>query len=167
MPRRFLPLLRNHLDPLTRAWVDAIYADRRTDLASILSFRELVEHVPDILEELAHLLDAGADSEETAEGARRCRGLAQARFQQGVLIDEVARELMLLRDTLSEFLWQQAQGTAGAEARELRDELRQTASFFDEMIAQAILVYAASLRPVVPTRGSVWPPPRRGRRGRT
>jgi hypothetical protein len=166
MPRRFLPLLRNHLDSLTRAWVDSIYADRRTDLASILSFRELIEHVPEITEELASLLDAAAGAAEAAEGARRCRALAHARFQQGVLIDEVARELMLLRDTLGEFLWQQASGGGGAEARELRDALRLTNSFFDEMIAQAILVYAASLRPVVPTRGSVWPP-RRGRRERS
>jgi hypothetical protein len=165
MPRRFLPVFRKHLDPLTRSWVDAVYAERRTDLASILSFRELVEHIPDITEELARLLDAGAGDSEVEEGARRCRVLAQARFQQGVLIDEVARELMLLRKTLSEFLWQQAPELALTEPRDMRDALRLTAEFFDEMIAQAILVYAASLRPVVPTRTSVWPPPRRGRRG--
>jgi len=166
MPRRFLPLFRKHLDPLTRAWVDSVYAERRTDLASILSFRELVECVPDITEELAGLLDEGAGAAEASEAARRMRGLAQARFQQGVLIDEVARELMLLRNTLSEFLWQQAPALALTDAREMRDALRVVADFFDELIAQAILVYAASLRPVVPTRGSVWPPPRRGRRGR-
>ena len=166
MPRRFLPILRKHLDSLTRAWVDSVYADRRTDLASILSFRELVEHVPEIMEELASLLDAGAGVTEAEECARRCRGLAQTRFQQGVLIDEVARELMLLRKLLSEFFWQQAPELALTEPREMRDAQRLTAEFFDELIAQAILVYAASLRPVVPTRGSVWPPPRRDRRGR-
>src|SRR5215212_1124407 len=107
MPRRFLPILRKHLEQLTRAWVDSVYADRRTDLASILSFRELVEHVPEIIEELAALLDAGAGADEAQEGAHRCRDLSRARFQQGVLIDEVARELMLLRNTLSDFLWQQ------------------------------------------------------------
>ena len=167
MPRRFLPFLRKHLDPLTRAWVDAVYAERRTDLASILSFRELVEHVPDIVEELAGLLDASASEQETEECARRCRRLAQARFQQGVLIDEVARELMLLRNTLGEFLWQNAPELALTEPREMRDAQRLTNGFFDELIAQAILVYAASLRPVVPTRASVWPPPRRGRGDRT
>lgn len=166
MPRRFLPHVRSNLEQLTRVWADAVYADRRTDLASILSFRELVEHVPEITDELAGLLDAGADGREVEEGARRCRGLAQTRFQQGVLIDEVARELMFLRNTLSEFLWQQAPVLALNEPREMRDAQRLTADFFDELIAQAILVYAASLRPVVPTRGSVWPPPRRGRRDR-
>jgi hypothetical protein len=165
MPRRFSSLFRQHLDHFTRAWVDEIYADRRTDLATLLTFRELVEHVPDIFDELAFLLDERADEEELCEGARRLRGFAQTRFQQGALIDEVARELMLLRDTLLEFLWGEAGG--GASAVEtvawLHDALRRSCLFFDELIAQAILVYAVSLRPVVPTRGSVWPPPHRRR----
>jgi hypothetical protein len=163
MPRRFSSLFRQRLDHLTRAWVDDVYADRRTDLATLLTFRELVEHVPELLDELAYLLDERADEEEICEGARRLRGYTQTRFQQGVLIDEVARELMLLRDTLFEFLWQETHGGGEADAAGLRGALRRSRLFFDEMIAQAILVYAASLRPVVPTRGSMWPPPRRRR----
>ena len=167
MPRRFSSLFRQSLDHLTRAWVDEVYADRRTDLATLLTFRELVEHVPDILDELAYLLDERADGEEICEGARRLRGFAQTRFQQGALIDEVARELMLLRDTLFEFLWEEGHGGPEAEAAAwMRDALRRSGLFFDELIAQTILVYAVSLRPVIRTRGSVWPPPRRRRGSR-
>ena len=164
MPRRFSSLFRQHLDPLTRVLVDAVYADRRTDLATLLTFRELVDHVPDLLDELAYLLDERADEEEICDGARRLRGYPQTRFQQGVLIDEVARELMLLRDALCEFLWQETKGGAELDATGLHGALRRTCLFFDELIAETILVYAVSLRPVVPTRGSVWPPPRRRRR---
>ena len=163
MPRRFSSLFRQHLDPFTRAWADEVYADRRTDLATLLTFRELVEHVPEVLEELGWLLDERADAEEICEGARRLRVYARVRFQQGVLIDEVARELMLLRGTLWEFLWQEARAFADEDARVLREALRRAELFFDELLAEAILVYASSLRPVVPTRGSVWPPPRRRR----
>ena len=163
MPRRFSSLLRQHLDPFTRAWVDEVYADRRTDLATLLTFRELVVHLPEVLEELGRLLDECADAEEICEGARHLRGYPRVRFQQGVLIDEVARELMLLRDTLCEFLWQEAGGGTEEDSRVLHDALRRAGIFFDEMVAQAILVYASSLRPVVPTRGSVWPPPHRRR----
>ena len=163
MPRRFSSLFRQHLDPFTRAWADEIYADRRTDLATLLTFRELVEHVPEVLEELGGLLDERADAEELCEGARRLRGFARVRFHQGVLIDEVARELMLLRDTLCEFLWQEAGGLTDDDERVLHDALRRAGIFFDELVAQVILVYASSLRPIVPTRGSVWPPPRRRR----
>jgi len=163
MPRRFSSLFRQRLDHLTRAWVDEIYADRRTDLATLLTFRELVEHIPDLLDELAYLLDERADEEEICEGARRLRGYPQTRFQQGALIDELARELMLLRDTLCESLWQEVPGGTEADAPGLHDALRRSWLFFDELIAQAILVYAVSLRPVIPTRGSIWPPPRRRR----
>jgi len=164
MPLRFSTLLRQHLDPFTRAWVDAVYADRRTDLSTLLTFRELIEYVPDFLEELSRLLDERASAEEIADAARRLRGFAQARFQQGVLVDEVARELMLLRDALCELLWQEAPTVVDADMLMLHDALRRAQLFFDELIAQAILVYAASLRPVVPTRGSLWPPPGRRRK---
>jgi hypothetical protein len=163
MPRRFSSLFRQHLDPLTHAWVDEIYRERRTDLATLLTFRELVAHVPEVLDELAYLLDERAGVEEISEAARRLRGFAQTRFQQGALIDEVARELMLLRDTLWEFLWQRAPAVLGDDVGGLHDALRRVNFFFDELIAEAILVYAVSLRPVIPTRGSVWPPPRRRR----
>ena len=163
MPRRFSSLFRQSLDHLTRAWVDEVYADRRTDLATLLTFRELVEHVPEVLEELGGLLDARADDVALCEGARRLRGFARVRFQQGVLIDEVARELMLFRSTLCEFLWQEARGSADEDARALHDALQRVEIFFDELVTETILVYASSLRPVVPTRGSVWPPPRRRR----
>src|SRR5215212_10479296 len=142
MPRRFSSLFRQQLDPFTRAWADEVYADRRTDLATLLTFRELIEHVPDILEELGGLLDERATPEEVCEGARRLRGYARVRFQQGVLIDEVARELMLLRGTLCEFLWQEAGGPTEDDERVLHDALRRAGIFFDELVAQVILVYA-------------------------
>src|ERR1044072_2176615 len=103
MPRRLSSLFRQQLDPFTGAWAAQVYAERRTDLATLLTFRELVEHVPEVLEELGHLLDERADPEEICEGARSLRGYARVRFQQGVLIAEVARGLMLLRGTLWAF----------------------------------------------------------------
>ena len=157
----FSTLFREHADALILAWTDAVYADRRTDLSVILSYRELVEHVPELLEELGVMLDEGTGYEEMVEATRRLRFHAQARFQQGCLIDEVARELFLLRDALNDFLWREVSNAAGGETNQLRDALRRTDVFIDELVSQTILVYAASLRPNVPTRTSTWPPPRR------
>jgi hypothetical protein len=163
MPGCFTPLFREQTDALTRAWADSVYADRRTDLPVLLSYRELVEHLPELLAELSRLLDDESSYEEILEATRGLRFHAQVRFQQGCLIDEVARELFLLRDALNDFLWREGFEAAGEDVRKLREALRRTNVFLDELLSQAILIYAATLRPNVPTRTSTWPPPRRRR----
>ena len=136
--RRFATLFRQRLDLFARAWVDEIYADGRTDLATILSAREMVEHLPEVFDELGYLLDERAGPDEIAAAAPRLRCLAQARFQQGVLIDEVARELMLLRDALCEFLWEEGPFVVEGDVRELRAALRRTRLFCDEYVTKPI-----------------------------
>lgn len=161
MPERFTPLFRQQTDALTRKWVDGVYADRRTELATLLTYRQLVEHLPELFDELARVIDAQASYSEILEAVRRLRFHAQVRFQQGVLIDEVARELIILRDVLNDFLWRNGLGVTEGDIWELRDALRRFQTFVDELLAQTVLIYAASLRPNVQTRTSTWPPPRR------
>lgn len=165
MPERFETLIVKHEDAITRAWADRIYADSRTGLSTVLSYEQLVDPLPDLLEELARALDLGAGERELADMARRLRAYAQVRFYQGVLIDEVARELMTFREVFEDFLWREAFAVTSAEdLRRIRGALRRANRFVDEMLVQAVLIYAASLRPPVETRGSVWPPPPRRRR---
>jgi hypothetical protein len=160
----FASLFREHEDVLVREWVDDVYADRRTDLPTLLSYRELIDSVPEVLDELARVLDSGAEGRAIAEAARRLRSHALVRFQQGCLIDEVARELMLLRKVLTEFLWRAGLGVMEGDLWELRVAVRRTDTFVDELIADSIVVYAASLRPPVRTRTPNWPPALRRRR---
>lgn len=161
MPERFALLFRQHTDDLTRAWVDRLYADRRTHLPELLSYRQLIEHLPELFEELGLALDASASYKEIFEAASRLRFHAQARFQFGCLIDEVARELIILRGVINEFLWRDGLSVAEGDIRQLRDALRRSDAFIDELIVQTVLIYASSLRPNVRTRTSTWPPPRR------
>lgn len=161
MPEGFTTLFRQHAESLISEWAEAVYSDRRTALPVIVSYRELVEYLPELFEELASLLDASALYEDMIEGALRMRFHAQVRFQQGCLIDEVARELFLLRDVLNRFLWREGFEAADGDVWKMREALRRANVFIDEMLSQLILVYASSLRPNIPTRTSVWPPPRR------
>lgn len=161
MPSVYGPLFSQRLDSITHAWVDEIYAERRTDLPNLLSFHELVAFVPEICDEAARLIDEEATDGEIVAAARAARAHAQTRFHQGVLLDEVARELTLLREILNEFLWREGLPEAGGGLGELAAALRRANRFLDELITQAVLIYAASLRPCVPTRDAVWPPPRR------
>lgn len=166
MPERFEILVRNHQDAITRAWADRVYADRRMGQATLLSYEQLVDHLPDMLRELALLIDAGADMREIIETVRRLRSFAQVRFYQGALIDEVARELILFRQVFEDFLWREAFAVTDEDCRLLRRALRRLNRFVDEMLMQTVLIYAASWRPPVETRSSVWPPPKRRRTDR-
>ena len=157
----FVSLFREHEDALVVAWVDAVYADQRTDLPSLLSYRQLVDSVPEILEELGCLLEERASGREIEEATLNLRTHAQVRFQQGCLIDEVARELMLLRLVLTDFLWREGVRVMEGDLWELRDAVRRTDAFLDDLIAQAIIVYAASMRPPARTRTPSWLPARR------
>jgi hypothetical protein len=163
MPERYATLLRQHEAALVRAFVDVIYTDRRTDLPALLSYHQLVDYLPEIFDELARVLDVAALDSEIGEAVRPLRVHSQARFQQSCLIDEVARELIILRHVLIDFLWREGTVATEGDIRELRDALRRTDRFVDELLAQALLIYAASLRPQVRTRTSHWPPPRRRR----
>ena len=139
MPQNFVTLVREHEESIVRAWVDGMYAEQRTEMPAVLSYGQLVDHLPDTLQEIASALD------------------------QGALIDEVARELIIFRRVFNDFLWREGFSATEGDIRELRDALRRADRFVDELLAQVVVVYAASLRPPVATRTTVWPPPRRRR----
>ena len=163
MPQKFTMLVRENEESIVRAWVDGMYAEPRTETPSILSYEQLVDHLPDTLQELAQALDEGATDAEISAATHRLRAHPQVRFHQGVLIDEVARELMIFRGVFNDFLWREGFNATEGDLRELRDALMRADRFVDELLAQVVVVYAASLRPPVGTRTSVWPPPRRRR----
>jgi len=161
MPDRFTVLIRKHEESIIRSFADEIYNDRRTDLALTLSYEQLINFLPDFLDDLARLLDAMAADDEMIETARRLRSHAQVRFHQGVLLDEVARELTVFRRVFSDFLCRESVGKTQEDALKMCAALCLANRFVDELIVQAMVIYAASMRPPVKTKNSVWPPPRR------
>ncbi|HWT01622.1 MAG TPA: RsbRD N-terminal domain-containing protein [Pyrinomonadaceae bacterium] len=163
MSQNFTTLVLEHEESIVSAWVDGMYAEPRTEVPAVLSYGQLVDHLPDTLQEIASALDQGATDAEILEATRRLRAYPQVRFHQGALIDEVARELIIFRRVFNDFLWREGFTATEGDLRELRDALRRADRFVDELLAQVVVVYAASLRPPVATRTSVWPPPRRRR----
>ncbi|HWW74386.1 MAG TPA: RsbRD N-terminal domain-containing protein [Pyrinomonadaceae bacterium] len=94
-------LLRNGQETIIRTWTEKVTADRRINSDSRLSYLQLVDHIPQIVEELQDALAEGrAEAPMLAEG----RNHGRQRWQQGYELKEVVRELTLLRATLVEFL---------------------------------------------------------------
>src|SRR3954471_23446850 len=106
--RSFASVVRQGEARIVRRWVEQLYQDQRTELSSFLTYEQLIEHIPEIIEFVALSLEEEYDSSEIADGVRGLRSFAQVRFYQGALIDEVARELMLLRQVITDLICQEA-----------------------------------------------------------
>jgi hypothetical protein len=94
-------LLKNGRETIVRTWTEKVAADRRVSSDERLSYLQLVDHIPQIVEELHDALaDARPEPLPLCEGREHGR----QRWRQGYELKEVVRELTLLRVTLVEFI---------------------------------------------------------------
>jgi hypothetical protein len=101
MPDDIRSLLKNGQETIVRTWTEKVTADRRVSSDERLSYLQLVDHIPQIVEELHDALGEGR-TENAA--LREGREHGRQRWQQGYELKEVVRELALLRVTLVEFI---------------------------------------------------------------
>ncbi|WP_144148394.1 sensor histidine kinase [Paraburkholderia sp. BCC1884] len=86
---------------LTERWMKAVFHDAELTEADRLTYEQLADHIPNILDEICSVLE-NQDLDQ-AEGAieRDARLHGKLRWKQGYRIDELVRELDLFRQMLS------------------------------------------------------------------
>ena len=94
-------LLKNGQETIVRTWTEKVTADRRVTSDERLSYLQLVDHIPQIVEELHEALGEGRPQ---PPGPCQGREHGRQRWRQGYELKEVVRELTLLRVTLVEFI---------------------------------------------------------------
>ena len=94
-------LLRNGQETIVRDWTEKVAADRRINSDARLSYLQLIDHIPQIVEEIQFAL---VGERREGELLRQGREHGRQRWRQGYELKEVVRELTLLRATLVEFL---------------------------------------------------------------
>ena len=94
-------LLRTGQETIVRDWTEKVTTDRRINSDARLSYIQLIDHVPEIVEELQRAIVRG---EREAPMMSEGREHGRQRWRQGYELKEVVRELTLLRATLVEFL---------------------------------------------------------------
>ena len=101
MPEEISRLLESGQETIVRNWTEKVAADRRINSDERLSYIQLVDHIPQIVEELRRALvyEQRGGAMLTAGGEH-----GRQRWRQGYELKEVVRELTLLRATLMEFL---------------------------------------------------------------
>jgi signal transduction histidine kinase len=143
--RAFAEHLRQQRVDLIERWMKAVFNDADLSEADRLTYEQLADHVPSMLEEMCGALeDQDLDEIEPAiEHDARQHG--KMRWRQGYRIDEVVRELDLLRQVLIGEL----AGFAGQHAPFTRSHEARARQFVDETIS---FVTVTSIREAVTER---------------
>jgi signal transduction histidine kinase len=99
--RAFAESLRLDQVNLTERWMRAVFHDTELSDADRLTYEQLSDHIPAILEEICSALeDQDLDQVEPAI-ERNARKHGKLRWKQGYRIDELVRELDLFRQMLT------------------------------------------------------------------
>ena len=122
--RKFSDFIREQRARLTEKWIKAVFGDVDLVEADKLTYQQLADHLPEILEGLCRALDV--EDLERVEPAieRDARKHGMVRWRQGYRIEELVRELDLfhqvLADALEEFADQESTFTRRHEGRARR-----------------------------------------------
>ena len=133
-------LLKNGQETIVQKWAEKVSSDRRVQSDAHLSYVQLIDHVPQIVEELRVALAEEVPARALHEGRKHGR----QRWQQGYELKEVVRELTLLRATLMEFI----DNYRGALAHHTPEKISQSYSkingFMDEELYKTVEAYLDS-----------------------
>jgi signal transduction histidine kinase len=102
--RKFADFIRSERTRFTQQWMNAVFGDVDLIEADKLTYQQLADHLPEILEGLCAALDI--EDLERVEPAieRDARKHGKVRWRQGYRIEELVRELDLFHQVLADAL---------------------------------------------------------------
>lgn len=131
-------LLRTGQETIVRDWTEKVATDRRINSDARLSYIQLIDHVPQIVEELRQAI---AHGEREAPMMSEGREHGRQRWRQGYELKEVVRELTLLRATLVEFLERYGGALPARTPEEITRSLNHINLFIDDEIYRTVEAY--------------------------
>ncbi len=140
MPEEISRLLQSGADVIVREWTSKVASDRRVRSDAQLTYVQLVDHVPQILEEVGRAIVHEPESMQPYVAEQHGR----LRWKQGYELKEVVRELMLLRTTLLEFIEQYRGALQHKKPDNLMQAYRRINGFMDEELYRTIEAYLES-----------------------
>jgi signal transduction histidine kinase len=99
--RAFANHLRTNQVNLTERWMKAVFHEAELTEADRLTYEQLLDHVPNILEEICSALEEQDFDQVEPAIERNARQHGRLRWRQGYRIDELVRELDLFRQMLT------------------------------------------------------------------
>lgn len=149
MTQEISNLLARGSEQIVRAWSEKVMSDRRVQSDSRLSYIQLIDHIPQIIEELKQAMSQGPPEESLIEA--RLHG--RQRWREGYELKEVIRELILLRVTLLEFLETYRGAMRQHNLDQLTHAYRKINGFMDEELYKTVEAYLEAPRHSPATEG--------------
>jgi signal transduction histidine kinase len=100
--RSFAGFLRRERTALTEKWMNAVFGDAGLVEADKLTYDQLADHLPEILDGICTALEAQDLEQPEPAIERDARTHGKVRWQQGYRIDELVHELDLFRQVLAD-----------------------------------------------------------------
>ena len=123
--------MRQSVDSITQEWVGKVTSDPYLHADDHLTLQQLIDHVPQMLEEICSLLTR--EGEPDFREVRAASSHGYARSLEGYTLTELLRELELLRDCVFNFV-AEAEAGQGADRAETVRALRVVNKYFGEDI---------------------------------
>lgn len=137
-------LLETGSEAIVREWSQKVASDKRVQSDAQLDYMQLIDHVPQIIDELRQALarDAHPDTGSLQKGREHGR----QRWRQGYELKEVIRELMLLRTTLMEYIETARDQMSAKTFEQFSRAYRQINGFMDEELYKTVEAYLEAPR---------------------
>ena len=143
MSEEITRLLENGSDTIVRAWTEKVLSDKRVCTDSQLTYAQLLDHIPQIVEELRLAL---ANGEQDARLLKEGKQHGRLRWHQGYDLREVVRELTLLRATIMEFIMSYSGAMRPQKVEQLSQSFHKINNFMDEELYKTIEAYLEAPR---------------------
>ena len=131
-------LLQHGSDTIVRTWTEKVLSDKRVCSDAQLTYAQLLDHIPQIVEELGLAL---ANDQQEARMLKEGWHHGRQRWHQGYDLKEVVRELTLLRATVMEFIASYGGAMRPQSAQQLSTSFHRINSFMDEELYKTIEAY--------------------------
>src|SRR5690349_6277199 len=92
--------LLEHSEEIIGEWLRAVELNVDISSSDELKYKELVDHLPEVFQDLAKLLKSPKSRETRIEVSRAARIHGIHRFRQGYRLEEVIREASIIRRVL-------------------------------------------------------------------
>lgn len=92
--------LQEHCEEIVGEWLRAVERDPEISSSDVLRYKELVDHLPKLFENLAELLKSQQSAPQRSEVSRDARVHGKHRWRQGYRLEEVIREASIVRHIL-------------------------------------------------------------------